>query len=208
MPSTAEVMVAEAATQPDGTIGLEAMLAAIRDAYPSSLTPPSLREACLAFITGDHGKSQVDHLRVAMLVTLGIWVIEGERNGYDRHMLEQIAAAETHKCIGVMMRGAKERRGEPFIPARMSIVAFQMADNVAKADPFKCDMDAAVAAYETAMTEDVTDTVDEPDDATRRFLARWRRETEDLQRLYPGDASLARTLDVIAAREREIGGQR
>lgn len=130
---------------------MNAMLGAVRGAWRESMTPPELRAACLAFHT-EH-RRHVDQLTAILLVTIGSWIIEGAKQGHDRHVLEQVAAAETHRCVATLMRGVKERRGEPFVPARLAIVAYFLAINVAKADPFKCDIDGAVAAFEAGLTE-------------------------------------------------------
>jgi len=133
-------------------IELAAMQEAIADAWAGSLTPTSLRDACLDFCRDR--RSQVQQLRAILLVTLGAWIKECEGAGNDRHVLEQVAAAEAYAAIAMMMRAAKERRGEPFIPARTAIVAFAMASNVARAEPFHCDLDGAVAAFEQSIDAD------------------------------------------------------
>lgn len=149
--STEPHIVAPAAThEPE----LSEIVAAITAAWDASMTPPELRAALLAFVTGEQTKRHVDHLRAALLITLGGWIIEGEKAGHDRHLLEQVVAAETLHATAMMMRAAKERRTEPFVPARQAIVAYFMADNVANASPFKCDIDGAVAAFEAGMAED------------------------------------------------------
>lgn len=146
-----DALLAEAWTK-DTPVDAEmaAMLAAISDAWASASTPPELRQACLDFVDDENGRHQIDVLRAALLLTLGAWIIEGSGQGHDRHMLEQVAAVETHRCLSTLMRAAKERRGEAFIPARVAIVGYQMAVNVAKAEPFRCDIDGAVAAYDAA----------------------------------------------------------
>lgn len=129
-------------------------LAAVTAAWDKAMTPPDLRAALLAFVTGERTQRHVEHLRAMLMITLGSWIIEGEKAGHDRHLLEQVAAAETQRATAMMMRAAKERRGEPFVAARQAIVAYFMADNVANATPFKCDIDGAVAAFEAGMGED------------------------------------------------------
>lgn len=127
---------------------------AITAAWDAAMTPPDLRAALLDFVNGKSTIRHVDHLRAMLLVTLGSWIMEGEKAGHDRHVLEQVAASETHKCIAMLMRAAKERRSEPFVAARMAIVAYFMADNVANASPFKCDIDGAVTAFERSMRQE------------------------------------------------------
>lgn len=136
----------------ESTSEMQRVLDAVRAAWPQSMTPPELRASCLAFCT-EH-RRHVDQLSAILLVTIGSWIIEGAKQGHDRHVLEQVAAAETHRCVATLMRGVKERRGEPFVPARLAIVAFAMADNIANAEPFKCDIDGAVAAFEAGLVED------------------------------------------------------
>lgn len=129
----------------ESTVDRLRMLDAIDAAWRDSMTPPELRTACLAFHTD--GRRHVDHFRAVLLITIGTWIIEGAEHGHDRHMLEQVAAAEAHRCVAMLMRDAKERRGEPFVPARMAIVAFAIAEGVAHTEPFKCDVDGAVDAF-------------------------------------------------------------
>lgn len=130
---------------------LDAMIEAIAAAWPDSLTPPDLRADCIAFQT--QHKDRVGELRAMLLLTIGAWLREAEKHGVDRHVAEQVAAAHGHAAIASMMRAAKERRGEPFVPARLAIVAYHMADNVAGASPFACDLDAAVDAWERGCAE-------------------------------------------------------
>lgn len=141
---TAHVVVPAATRDPD----LGEVVAAITAAWDAAMTPPELRAAILEFVTGERTGRHVDHLRASLLIVLGGWIIEGARAGQDRHMLEQIAAAETQRAVAMLMRAAKERRGETYVAARQAIVAYFMADNVARAEPFKCDIDGAVAAFD------------------------------------------------------------
>lgn len=133
---------------------LSEIVAAITAAWDASMTPPDLRAALLAFVTGERTQRHVEHLRAMLMITLGSWIIDGEKAGHERHLLEQVAAAETQRATAMMMRAAKERRGEPYVAARQAIVAYFMADNVANAEPFKCDIDGAVAAFAASMAED------------------------------------------------------
>lgn len=148
--STDPHIVAAAAThEPE----LSEIVDAITAAWDASMAPPDLRAALLAFVGGEQTKRHVDHLRAMLMITLGGWIIEGEKAGHDRHLLEQIAATETQHATAMMMRAAKERRGEPYVAARQAIVAYFMADNVANASSFVCDIDGAVAAFEAEMRE-------------------------------------------------------
>lgn len=124
---------------------------AVSAAWTASMTPPELRAACLAFHTEE--RRHVDHLRAMLLVTIGFWIGEGAKQGHDRHMLEQVAASEAHRAIAMLMRSVKARRGEQFVPARMAIVAYFMADAVANAEPFICNIDGAIAAFDADITE-------------------------------------------------------
>lgn len=135
-------------SRPDAATGdaeQAAMQQAIADAWQEAMTPPELREACVAFSAEQ--AANVDYFRAMMLVAIGHWIVEGERHGHERRVLEQVAAAEAFRAVATLIRGAKERDGAPFVPARLAIVAYFMADNVARAEPFKCDIDGAVAAF-------------------------------------------------------------
>lgn len=82
-----------------------------------------------------------------ILGLIGTWIKEGVERGDDRHVLEQVAVNEAQGCIAAMIRAAKERRGEPFIPARQAIVAFNAAHAVAAVDDFSCDLDRIAEAF-------------------------------------------------------------
>ncbi|MGL4810637.1 MAG: hypothetical protein ACRCXM_02580 [Beijerinckiaceae bacterium] len=124
----------------------DAMLGAIVAAWPHSQTPPDLRDACLAFATDR--ADQVEALRAILLITLGVWIEDiAEAGGHQRAVVEQIAAVETQRAIAMMMRAAKERDGQPYMPARQAIVGYYQALGVAQAEPFRCDVPGAVAAW-------------------------------------------------------------
>lgn len=133
----------------------DAMLAAISAAWSEAWTPPDLRAACLDI--AERHKGRVDELRGLILLTVGVWIREGERAGLDRYALEQVVAAEMQRSCAMMMRAARERRGEPYVPARQAIVAYHIADSVAGADAFRCDIDGAVDAWDDARETDEED---------------------------------------------------
>ena len=124
----------------------DAMLAELREAWAGSMTPPELRQACLDVVEG-HGPN-VTELRMILLVTLGVWIRQGVAAGLDLHVLEQVAAAEMLTATAMLMRAAKERRGEPYVPARQAICAWAMAKNIAAAEPFRADIYAAAETWE------------------------------------------------------------
>lgn len=123
----------------------DAMLAAITTAWEHSQTPADLRDACLAFVAGQ--VRTVQYLRGIMLLTIGCFIEDLETDGHDRRMLEQVVAAETQRCIAMMMRAACERDGRDYVPARQAIVGYFHALGVATADPFECDLPGAVAEF-------------------------------------------------------------
>lgn len=132
--------------------GLAEMQDAVATAWAGALTPPDLREACL--MLARDSQPNINKLRAVLVVLIGVWIKDGERHGHDRHVLEQVAATEGHAILSIMMRAAKERRGEPFVPARMAIVAYAMAKKIADAEPFRCDLDDAAAAFEASLHDD------------------------------------------------------
>lgn len=122
------------------------MLDAVRAAWAGASTPPGLREACLAL-----AKEHERELNALMLLTIGCWVSNMVAAGHDRHVCEQVMAASLMNCTAILMRASKERRGEPYVPARHAIVAYAMATSVAATEPFAIDFDAAVAAYRASL---------------------------------------------------------
>lgn len=135
---------------------LEPLIAAIRDAWEGSQTPPDLRAACTAFVS-EH-PDLVDKFRAITLVTFGVWIsTTSDETGTPRNVLEQIVAVETYKCVAMMMREAREREGGKLIPARAAIVAYMLNEIVAKAEPFRCDLQAATDVW---LSGEVTDPVE------------------------------------------------
>lgn len=133
--------------------GLEQMQAAVAAAWDASLTPPELRDACIAFSTGEATKDRTSELLAYVMVLVGEWVESGANEGHDRRVLEQVAWQTLHKALSMHCRMVKERDGLPFQPARIAIVAFHIADVIAKAEPFKCDIDGALAAIRDVREE-------------------------------------------------------
>lgn len=139
-------------TQADEEIAKrDACLAAISDAWMDAFMPPEVKEAHQAFHASQ--KRQIDVLKAALLVTLGGWVREGEAKGFDRSLLEQTAAVEAQFCISLMMRASRERTGQTVIPARTAIAAYEITKCVSEIEPFHCDLDGAVEAFESSIED-------------------------------------------------------
>lgn len=132
---------------------LEKMKAAIAAAWDQSLTPPALRDACLGFVTNEPTKTRSNELRAYILLLVGEWLEAGRKDGHDCRVLEQVAWQTMHDALAIHCRAVKERDGEPFVPARVAIVAYHVADNVAHREPFACDLDGALRTMREAMQQ-------------------------------------------------------
>lgn len=162
-------------TAPD--ITKDTMLAAVADAWEGSHTPDLLREALIAFATDQ--KRNVESLRCALMITAGCWIVDGVKAGHDRYVLEQIVAFEAQHCVASILRAAKERRGEPFVPARAAIVAFHAAAGIAVAEPFVCDIDGAVDAFEASIADEPSGTPAADGDAVNVDGAKLAEQTAE-----------------------------
>lgn len=130
---------------------LDAMIEDIAAAWDASQTPSDLRETFVAFVRDN--KAHVERLRAQLLATVSWWIVKGEEAGHDRNALEQAALQETQFTIAAIARAMKARQGEPFSPARVAIVAYKIAEQIAKAEPVKADLDEVTALVDDLVTD-------------------------------------------------------
>lgn len=130
---------------------LDAMIEDIAAAWDASHTPCDLRKKFVAFV--QENKAHVERLRAQLLATVSWWIVKGEEAGHDRDALEQAALQETQFTIAAIARAMKARQGEPFSPARVSIVAYKIAEQIAKAEPVKVDLEEVTALMDDFITD-------------------------------------------------------
>jgi len=126
------------------------LLEGIQRAFDRSRTPIGLRESLEAFARDN--AEQVRRLDVSLLGSLAWWVEMGREAGHDPDLVEQVALQSAGRAIALMARAMKARQGEPFDPARLAIVAFFLAEDVAnlptvndRIDRAKTDLDDLLA---------------------------------------------------------------
>lgn len=152
---------------------LDDMVEKMVRAYDASRTPSDLRAKFQAFAA-----EQAAHIRrldATVLAALSWWLIKGEEAGHDRDVLDQVALQSTHRAIAIIARAMKERQGQPFDPARVAIVAYAVAEGVAKTDGFKADL------------QGVTDEVDEMDQSFSGEVRRLRNIIDEIADMTPRD---------------------
>ncbi len=120
---------------------LEAMLEAISAAWSAAPTPSDLRERFAAFAVAE--ADQVRRLDAALLGSMAWWLVTGAEAGHDRDVLDQVCLQAALRAIAIIARAMKERQGKPFEPARVAIVAYEVAAVVAGAPDFKADLEGA-----------------------------------------------------------------
>ena len=111
------------------------MLAKVQRAFDEARTPPGLRERFQAF-----AEAEADHvlrLDAALLGEMAWWLTAGAETGHDRDVLDQVCLQSAQSAIAIIARAMKERQGQPFDPARLAIVAFTIAHDIAAAPDFK-----------------------------------------------------------------------
>lgn len=124
----------------------DAMIKSIASAWEQAHTPNELRERFLAFAT--ENKGHIERLRAQLAAMVAWWIIKGAEAGHDRDVLEQVALQETQAVISTIARAMKTRKGEPFSPARVAIVAYHIAELVAQSDQTKADLEGIAAAID------------------------------------------------------------
>lgn len=122
---------------------LDTMLTAISAAWGPSHTPPEKRAEFVAWAA--ENREHCLRLHALIGATAAWWIVKGAEAGHDRDILDQVALQETQRAIARIARVMKARQGEAFSPARVAIVAYQIAGLVA-ADDADLDIDAIANA--------------------------------------------------------------
>lgn len=167
---------------------VDALLADIRRCWSASQTPSDLREKFEAW--SRENKEHIDRLRAVMGASAAWWIIKGREAGHDADILDQVALQATQWVIATIARTMKKRQGEAFEPARIAIVAYEIAQRVGQ-NGGEVDLEGLTQTAE-AITNDVeadnerlreliSDIADmdlgDPEMEHREIIARCREET-------------------------------
>lgn len=129
-----------------GLSPLDAMVEDLVAAWDASYTPTDKREAFIAW-----AQANIDHvqrLHALVAATMAWWLIKGREAGHDPDCLDQVALQSAQRAIAQISRAMKERQGEPFSPARVAIVAYQIAKDVAAEPAPHVDLEGLTKAVD------------------------------------------------------------
>lgn len=178
---------------------LDRMVEEIVEAWDAAMTPQPLREQFQHFV--EHHRRQVDSLHAQLAAVVAWWIINGGAAGHDREILEQVALQETQRVIATVARAMKARQGQPFSPARVAVVAYEVARIVNEGEPPVVDLERIASTIDD-LASDVEQQRDE--------LAEMLRATVHALRSYQsGNASPDLAKDVADRADavlRTVGG--